>query len=151
MTLLKEIRLFGITSVVLIVFGAIMLFLSGKASPDILTLQAQPTIIKVVTAIVVTQTREPDDPFVGVWECKNADQQRIIITKEGNFHTTTFAGDEASLAVQTAKELTAENGTIMRLNDDADLLAVRLQAGKSFFCTKGTAPLPQTPTPTKTP
>jgi hypothetical protein len=96
MTQLREIRLFGITSVVLIVFGAIMLFLSGKASPDLLTLNAQPTIIKVVTAIVVTQTREPVDPFVGVWECKNADQQQIAVAKEGNFYTTTFADGEAS-------------------------------------------------------
>lgn len=144
----KEIRLFGITSIILLVFGVVMIVISGKATPDLLTLNAQPTVIRVVTAIVITQTREPVDPFTGVWSCKNAERQQITIAKEGNFYNTKFSSSAASLAVQQNNELTTEDGHILRLSNDADILAVRTQSGKAFFCEKTAVSVVTTITPT---
>ncbi|MFN9109209.1 MAG: hypothetical protein ACK5XN_03925, partial [Bacteroidota bacterium] len=96
----KEIRLFGLAGLCLLVFGGVLMYISGEVTPDVLNRQPVPTATRVVKAIVVTQTRVPVDNFEGVWSCSDKNNLIVTIDKNGNFYDVEL-GDGTPLLVGT--------------------------------------------------
>ena len=142
----RDIRFFGIIGTILLVGGIIMIYLSGKITPDIINRKPIPTPKVVITAIVVTQTRIPHNPWQGNWNCKNIAQTSLKIVVDGSFYTVTDSQNKQFVAVISGEELRLEDGRVMRLNNQQNMLIVKTADEASYFCNLSSAVVP-TPTP----
>jgi hypothetical protein len=139
----RDIRFFGITGVILFICGIVMVYLSGKITPDILNATPVPTPKPAITAIVITQTRVPHNPWQGIWNCQHIDELAFTITVDGNFYTIVDNKNNKFVAVLTENELQIEDGRVMRLNSQENMIIVKTSTDASYFCN-----ISKTPTPT---
>jgi hypothetical protein len=116
-------------AVALIVFGSSMVYASGYFTGGV----QRTTPIARVTTIVVTQTRAPDEPFTGRWKCKNVTNTAISIAQAQNFFDVTIA-DDYYKATKQGEELLLDNGAVFTLNEQQNLLLVKVDAATSYFC-----------------
>lgn len=139
----RDIRFFGITGIILFICGIVMVYLSGKITPDILNPTPVPTPKPAITAIVITQTRVPHNPWQGIWNCQNIDKLTFTITVDGSFYTVVDNKNNKFVAVLTDNELQIEDGRVMRLNGQENMIIVKTSTDASYFCN-----ISKTPTPT---
>lgn len=142
----RDIRFFGLIGSILLIGGIIMVYLSGKVTTDIITRRSTPTPKIVITAIVVTQTRLPHNPWQGNWSCDNNAQTSLQIVVDGSFYTVTDSQNKQLVAVLSGAELRLEDGRVMRLNSQENMLIVKTSDETSYFCTLNSAVVP-TPAP----
>lgn len=133
----KEIRLFGLAGLCLLVFGGVLMYISGEVTPDVLNRQPVPTATRVVKAIVVTQTRVPVDNFEGVWSCSDKNNLIVTIDKNGSFYDVEL-GDGTSLLVGTrnGEEISLEDSSALRLNNNHTKLLINKADGTGLTCNR---------------
>jgi hypothetical protein len=139
----RDIRFFGITGIVLFICGIVMVYLSGKITPDILNPTPVATPKPAITAIVITQTRVPHNPWQGIWNCQSIDKLTFTISVDGSFYTVVDNKNNKFVAVLTDNELQIEDGRVMRLNGQENMIIVKTATDTSYFCN-----ISKTPTPT---
>ena len=139
----RDIRFFGIIGIILFISGIVMVYASGRITPDMLNQTPVPTPQPAITAIVITQTRVPHNPWTGTWNCQNIDKLTLTISVDGNFYTIVDNKDGEFVAVLTNNELQIEDGRVMRLNNQENMIIIKTADDASYFCN-----LSKTPTPT---
>jgi hypothetical protein len=141
----RDIRFFGIIGVILFISGIVMVYLSGITA-NLINPKPIATPKPAITAIVITQTRVPHNPWQGTWKCQNIDDTSLTITMDGNFYAVTDEQNTTLVAVLSDEELQVEDGRIFRLNSQQNMLIVKTADDMSYFCTLDKA-LTVTPTP----
>lgn len=142
----RDIRFFGIIGILLLISGIIMVYVSGKITSDLINPSPPATPKPAITAIVITQTRVPHNPWQGTWECQNIDQSTLTIAIDGSFYAITEDQDTTFVAVLSGEELRIEDGRALRLNSQENMLIVKTADDMSYFCNLTSTPV-ITPTP----
>ena len=130
----KEIRLFSLTGVCLLLLGSIFIYLSGLVYPGSTDKQSLPNPSYAATVIVVTQTRTPIDNFVGSWYCGNKQDYLIVIEKNGNFYDVIINQNSPLIGTKNKEEIVLEDGSAMRLNNQYTKLLTTTTDGNGINC-----------------
>jgi hypothetical protein len=129
----REIRLFGLAGLCLLIFGGVLIYLSGEVTADVINRQPTPTVTRAVKAIVVTQTREPVDKFEGKWACAGQDEMLISIDKNGSFYDV-LMNQQTLIGTVNGEEIKLEDNSAMRLNNNHTKLLVNTADGTGITC-----------------
>jgi hypothetical protein len=131
----RDIRLFGLAGLCLLIFGIVLVYISGEVTPDVLNRQPKPTPTRAVTAIVVTQTREPVDHFEGIWLCTQTEPV-ISIKKNGSFYEIKVGDQTPLVGTPNGAEISVEDGSAVRLNNNYTKLLINNTDGTGITCNR---------------